>query len=58
MCNLAYLYEQGVDGQPDYQEARKWYEQAAQYQYPRALCCLGYFYDEGLGVDVDLEKII
>ena len=56
MCNLAYLYEKGIDGAPDYVKAKELYEQAAAYNYPRGYASLGFLYEDGLGVDKDLNK--
>lgn len=44
------LYEKGFDGEPDYQEAAKWYRRAAEQGYAPAQVNLGHLYERGLGV--------
>lgn len=51
---LARLYRDGATGIPqDYAEAMKWYSQAANQGDVVALSNLGWFYRDGLGVNVD-----
>ena len=47
---------EGIIGDPDYAEARKWFEKAAEQGYGAASFSLGEIYLMGLGVDADREE--
>ena len=51
--NVGEIYEKGIGAAPDYANAAKWYEKAADQGYPRALTNLGFLYEQGLGVRKD-----
>ncbi len=55
---LGEIFEQGVGVPPDYDAARRWYEQAAAKDFPRALTNLGNLYERGLGVAQDSAKAL
>ena len=48
--NVGEIYEKGSGTAPDYVNAAKWYQKAADQGYPRALTNLGFLYEQGLGV--------
>jgi hypothetical protein len=54
--NLGTLYEAGYLGEPDYERAVSWYQNAAAQDLPAAMQRLGELYAKGLGVEQDLEK--
>lgn len=51
--NVGEIYEKGLGAAPDYANAAKWYQLAADQQYGRALTNLGFLYERGLGVPKD-----
>ena len=51
--NVGEIYEKGFGTAPDYANAAKWYQKAADQGYPRALINLGFLYEQGLGVPKD-----
>jgi len=51
--NVGEIYEKGIGTAPDYANAAKWYQKAADQGYPRALTNLGFLYEQGLGVAKD-----
>ena len=51
--NVGEIFEKGLGGAPDYANAAKWYQLAADQQYGRALTNLGFLYERGLGVPKD-----
>lgn len=51
--NVGEIYEKGLGGPPDYANAAKWYQLAADQGYGRALTNLGFLYERGLGVARD-----
>ncbi len=51
--NVGEIYEKGLGATPDYANAAKWYQLAADQQYGRALTNLGFLYERGLGVPKD-----
>ena len=51
--NVGEIYEKGSGTAPDYVNAAKWYQKAADQGYPRALTNLGFLYEQGLGVGKD-----
>ncbi len=51
--NVGEIYEKGLGTAPDYANAAKWYQKAADQGYPRALTNLGFLYEQGLGVAKD-----
>ncbi len=51
--NVGEIYEKGLGTAPDYLNAAKWYQKAADQGYPRALTNLGFLYEQGLGVGKD-----
>lgn len=51
--NVGEIYEKGLGSAPDYINAAKWYQLAADQQYGRALTNLGFLYERGLGVPKD-----
>ena len=50
------LYERGVDGEPDFAEAAKWYRRAAKKKHAEAQYNLGTLYERGLGVEQDMVE--
>lgn len=54
--NLGVIYEAGLLGEPDYEEAAAWYGYAAARGLPAAQQRLGDFYAQGLGFEPDLSK--
>ena len=53
---VARIYANGMSGVPvDYAQAAHWYELAAKQGYNPAMQELGYLYEKGLGVPVDLQ---
>ena len=56
MCQLGYMYDQGLGVDVDFKNAREWYEKAANLGYSDAQCNLGYIYQEGIGVEVDYKE--
>ena len=50
------LYERGIDGAPDYEEAVRWYRAAAEQGYSHGQFSLGTMYERGLGVDKDMNE--
>lgn len=50
------LYLKGIDGDPDYDEARAWYQRAAQQDFSPASMRLSYLYEKGLGVPRDRDR--
>ncbi len=54
--NLGVIYEAGLLGEPDYEEAAAWYGYAAARGLPAAQQRLGDFYAQGLGFEQDLSK--
>ncbi|MGA1825982.1 MAG: tetratricopeptide repeat protein [bacterium] len=55
---LAKAYENGEGVNKDFDEALKWYKQAASNGYPPAQIDLGWFYQEGYGVTQNSQKAI
>jgi TPR repeat protein len=53
---MGYMYENGWEVKQDYDEARKWYEKAADQDAPFAELRLGIMYRDGLGVNRDRQK--
>lgn len=51
--NVGEIYEKGLGVAPDYVNAAKWYQKAADQGYPRALTNLGFLFEQGLGVPKD-----
>jgi hypothetical protein len=47
------IYEKGLGGSPNYEEAARWYRRAADQGYSRAQFDLGALYEQGLGVPQD-----
>jgi hypothetical protein len=56
--NVGEIYEKGVGGTPDYENAALWYRKAADRGYARAQVSLGYLYEMGLGVSKDMATSI
>jgi hypothetical protein len=56
--NVAEIYERGLGGPPNYDEALIWYQKAADQKYSRALFNLGTLYEQGLGVEQDKLKAL
>jgi len=56
--NIGTLYEAGYLGEPDYERALAWYQQAADQGLPAAMQRLGEFYQRGLAVEADPAKAI
>ena len=52
------IYERGWLGQPDYATAAQWYAKAAALDNRQAERRLAYFYEQGLGVDVDKSRAL
>ncbi|WP_158262676.1 caspase family protein [Photobacterium sanctipauli] len=52
------IYENGVSGVPDYQNALAWYQKAAKQGHSQAKVNLGTFYEAGLGVRQDKAKAL
>lgn len=52
------LYENGINGTPDYATAASWYQKAVEQGYTPAMLNLGNLYEQGLGVDQDSTKAI
>ncbi len=50
------IYQKGWLGSPDYAEAAKWYQQAAEEGDARAQRRLAYLFEQGLGVDRDPQR--
>jgi hypothetical protein len=55
---LGELYERGLNGNPDYLSAVKWYQKAVDQGYTPAMLNLGNLYEQGLGVEKDATKAI
>ena len=51
--NIGEIYERGVGGPPDYEQAAFWYKKAADQGYARAQINLGFLYEQGRGVSKD-----
>jgi len=47
------IYEKGLGVEPDYTEAKKWYQRAAKQDFSRAYINLANLYEKGLGVNRD-----
>ena len=47
------IYQRGMGSVPDFKQAAKWFEKAAEQGYSRAQMSLGYLYEKGLGVPQD-----
>jgi len=56
--NLGTLYEAGYLGEPDYERALAWYQQAADRGLPAAMQRLGEFHARGLAVEADPAKAV
>eukprot|EP01016_Furgasonia_blochmanni_P051917 TRINITY_DN8232_c0_g1_i2.p1 TRINITY_DN8232_c0_g1~~TRINITY_DN8232_c0_g1_i2.p1 ORF type:complete len:216 (+),score=28.87 TRINITY_DN8232_c0_g1_i2:277-924(+) len=54
--NLGILYEEGVDGHPDYARARDLYKKAAEKGNTNALVNLALLYDKGKGVEKNPDE--
>jgi len=52
------VYENGVNGTPDYQSAAHWYQKAVDQGYTPAMLNLGNLYEQGLGVPQDSTMAI
>ncbi len=52
------IYLKGLGTEPDYAQAREWFEKAAAQGSKRARINLGYLYEQGLGVDKDMAKAL
>ena len=53
------LYEKGIDGEaPNYSEAVKWYQAAADQGYGHGQYSLGALYERGLGVEKDMIRAL
>ena len=52
------LYERGIDGPPDYEQAAAWYAKAAETGFARAQYKLGALYEQGLGVERDVVRAL
>jgi len=52
------MYANGEGTKPNYREAAKWYQRAAEHNQPDALVQLARLYVTGLGVEVDARKAI
>ncbi len=50
------IFEKGLGQTADAEVAAAWYAKAAEQGYSRALINLGYLYESGLGVEMDLTK--
>jgi hypothetical protein len=55
---LGEIYEKGLGTEPDYVEARRWYQLAADQGNTSAQFNLGKLYEAGLGVPVDREQAL
>jgi len=56
--NIAYMYEFGIEVEPDYVQAVVWYRKAANNGYARAQNFLGWMYETGKGVSRDRTKAL
>ena len=52
------IYEKGLGRAPDYAEAAKWYQKAADQKFARGQLNLAYLYEQGLGVPKDPLKAL
>lgn len=50
------IFEKGFDQPPDYQQAKFWYQQAAEQDYVPAQIAMGLLYEEGRGMAKDLVE--
>ena len=47
------IYQRGMGAAPDFKQAARWFQKAAEQGYSRAQMSLGYLYERGLGVPQD-----
>lgn len=58
VITLSKIYSDGEFGPPDFKKSLHWLKFGTEKKYPGCFSSLGYFYQHGMGVEVDLEKAI